>query len=165
VRRLGAIATAAGSVAEEILDEARRAISVQVSSLDELRSRTGLLLAASSLSGSFLGSAAVHNTVGFEFWGGLAVVAFAAAIGSCIKALWPVHNAWKFVASPTQLKMDWIDIDRGEQSMAMFLADYLESCFRLNKERLDCLYIWFQVAAIAVGVEVIAGSLQLATGG
>jgi hypothetical protein len=35
---------------ELIFEEAKRAIGVQVAALDELRSRTGLLLAAASLS-------------------------------------------------------------------------------------------------------------------
>lgn len=104
-------------IEEVILEEARRAIAVQVASLDELRSRTGLLLAAASLSGSFLGSAAASTNVNLGFVGGLAVIAFAVAIGACIKVLMPVHDGWTFVNSSKTLATDWIDKGRAMSAL------------------------------------------------
>lgn len=57
----------AESYEDVILEEARRTITVQVSALDELRARTGILLAAAAISGSFLGATAASNGVGFGF--------------------------------------------------------------------------------------------------
>lgn len=146
-----------------IWEEAQRAIGVQVAALDELRSRTGLLLAASSLSASFLGSAAATHGVELGFVGGVAIIAFAFAIGSCIKVLFPKRDAWTFVTSPTTLAEDWIDIDRGGiQPMKRFIAVELEDYFNDNKKLIDGLYGWFRLAAIAVGAEVILGCIQLA---
>lgn len=59
-----------------ILEEARRAIDFQASALDELWARTGILLAAAAVSGSFLAAATARADVGFGFLGGVAVVAF-----------------------------------------------------------------------------------------
>jgi hypothetical protein len=149
-------------IEDEILAEARRAIGVQVAALDELRARTGLLLAAASLSGSFLGAAAAKNGTRLGLVGGVAVVAFGLGVGSCIRVLWPKNRGWTFVNSPGQLIADWIQIERLEESMAVFLAEKMEGHFKKNKGRLDRLYQWFQVAAISVGASVILGSVQLA---
>lgn len=69
-----------------------------------------------------------------------------------------------FVTSPMHLKREWIDEDRPNESMQLFLAKSLEENFDANKERLDDLYVWFQVAAFSVGVEVILGCVQFAAG-
>jgi hypothetical protein len=147
----------------EILTEARRAIDVQVAQLDELRARTGLLFAAASLSGSFLGSAAASGRVSLGFWGGAAVIAFVCAIGACIKVLWPKKAGWTFVNGPKHLIREWVKTERPDESMQLFLAECLEDNFDDNKTRLDELYLWFQAAALSVGAEVILGTIQLAT--
>lgn len=148
---------------EVILDEARRGMTIQVAALDELRSRTGLLLAASSLSASFLGSAAATRNVSLGLVGGLAIVAFVVAIGACIRILWPTRDGWTFVTSAKVLAEDWIDHDYGDTcKMERFIAEKLEEYFDANKGRLDPLYEWFRAAAFAVGFEVILGSVQLA---
>jgi hypothetical protein len=147
---------------DDILAEARRAIGVQVAALDELRSRTGLLLAAASLSGSFLGAAAANSGTSLGFMGLLAVIAFVLGVGSCIKVLWPKNEGWTFVNSPGQLISDWIETERPGESMQLFLARAMEGHFKKNKKRLDALYPWFQAAAFSVGASVILGSIQLA---
>lgn len=146
----------------EILGEARRAISVQVAALDELRARTGVLLAAASISGSFLGAAAADNGAILGLAGGVAIIAFVLGVGSCMRVLWPKNKGWTFVNSPGQLIADWIDTSRPEESMQVFLAETMEGHFKKNKARLDHLYLWFQAAAISVGTSVILGSVQLA---
>jgi hypothetical protein len=147
---------------EVILEEARRAIGIQMASLDELRARTGLLLAASSLSASFLGSAAATGNVSLGFVGGLAVIAFVIAIGACIRVLWPARDGWIFVTSVKILAEDWIDQDNGDvYKMERFVAEKLEKHFDANKQRLDPLFAWFQVAACAVGFEVVLGGIQI----
>jgi len=150
-------------IENDILAEARRAIDVQVAALDELRARTGLLFAAASLSASFLGSAAAKGSIDLGFWGSAAVIAFLCAIGACVKVLWPKNEAWIFVTSPKHLIREWVKTNRPEESMQLFLAECLEDNFDANKERLDDLYLWFQVAAVSVGAEVILGTIQLAT--
>ncbi len=92
----------------------------------------------------------------------MAIIAFALGVGSCIRVLWPKNEGWAFVNSPGQLIADWIQIQRPEQSMQLFLAESIEGHFKKNKTRLDRLYGWFQAAAISVGASVILGSVQLA---
>ncbi len=151
--------TQAEQTTELALEEARRALTYQAESVDELRSRTGLLLAAAAITGSFLGSA----TASEGQLGGLgiaAVVAFAAAVGSCLHILWP--REWTFVTSPKTLLEDWADTER-EQDVRRFLAESLESHYDRNRKQTDHLMKWFQFAAGSVGVAVILGSLELTT--
>lgn len=123
------------SLEDEILTEARRAITFQAASLDELRSRTGLLLAAASVSASFLGAASAKGGGNLGFCGGAALVAFVIAIGCCIWVLMPRRDGWTFITSPTTLKKDWIDTQRPTESMKLFLATSLETTTTRTKGR------------------------------
>jgi hypothetical protein len=61
----------AGELEELVYGLAQQALAEQDSTFDELRTRTGTLLAASSLVASFLGARAIDDT-GFSwalFWG------------------------------------------------------------------------------------------------
>jgi hypothetical protein len=147
----------------EILAEARRAITFQAASLDELRSRTGLLLAAASVSASFLGAATAKGGDDLGFCGGAALVAFVVAIGCCIWVLMPRRDGWTFITSPTTLKRDWIDTQRDTESMKLFLATALEGHYDANAKKMGDLYVFFQVAAGSVAAEVILGAIQIAT--
>jgi hypothetical protein len=152
-------------IEREILAEARRAIGVQVAALDELRSRTGLLLAALALSGSLLGSATANNAISLDVWGIAAILAFSFGVAACIIVLWPPRDdAWTFVTGPKQLIADWVETSRPEESMSLFLAGCLEDHYDANQERLLALYRWFQRASISVGAAVILGVVQLGLG-
>lgn len=152
-----------GTDEDEILAEARRAITFQAASLDELRSRTGLLLAAASVSGSFLGAATAKSDGELNFWGGAALVAFVIAIGCCIWVLMPKRKGWTFITSPTTLKNDWIETERSTESMKIFLATSLENHYDTNDRKMADLYVLFQIAAGSVAAEVILGAIQIAT--
>jgi hypothetical protein len=147
---------------DEILIEARRAIEVQGAALNELRSRTGVLLAAASVSVSFLGAVLKAGAVGLGFLGGLSLVAFVISVGACIRVLMPSPD-WIFRTSPRILIQDWIELDRGAASLKLHLAQSLEDHFDCNKVKLDHLYVWFQVAAFALAAEVLLGALRAAS--
>jgi hypothetical protein len=147
---------------EVILDEARRAITTQVASLDELRSRTGLLLAAATLSGSFLGSLAAEQNEEFGLAGIAAVGFYLLAVVCSLVVLSVRFSAWTTVTSPKVLAEDWLDEERPHESMQRFLAERLEDHYEGNKRELDKLFRWFQGATFAVGFEVILGIAELA---
>jgi hypothetical protein len=152
-------------IERDILAEARRAIEVQVAALDELRSRTGLLLGALALSGSLLGSATANNDISLGVWGIAAVLAFSFGVVACIVVLWPPKDdAWTFVTGPKQLIADWVKTSRPDESMHLFLAECLEDHYDANQQRLLGLYRWYQRASISVGAAVILGIVQLGLG-
>jgi len=156
---LRVVAPQADTAIELAPDEARRALNYQAGTLDELRARTGLLLAAASITGSFLGAAAADDGK-LGSLGVLALIAFTAAVGACVHILWP--REWTFVTSPKTLVEDWVDIDR-EENIRRFLAESLEGHYDSNEDQLDRLMKVFQLAAVSVGVAVILGSLELTT--
>ena len=147
-----------------IYEESKRAIVVQAASLDELRSRTGLLLAAASVTASFLASQATTRS-DLGVLGGVALLTFAVAVGACIHVLWPRKNGWTFVLSAKVLGEDWIDHEQpgGTAAMQRFIAEKLEGHYDANQRKLDALFRAFQVGAIATGAEVILWTLQLSS--
>src|SRR4051812_30169322 len=65
-----------------------RTLSMQEASLNELRARTGTLVAAASVVTSFLGGAAFTRS-GLDVWSIVALVAFVLSIGSATWVLPP----------------------------------------------------------------------------
>ena len=76
--------------------ESVRDLEHQERSVDELRTRAGTLLAASSITTSFLAAAALPNDKPWEWLVWVALIAFAVGIGLCIWVLWP-RGKWVFV--------------------------------------------------------------------
>ena len=141
--------------------ESRRAIESQPAAIDELRSRTGIVLAASAVSASFLGAAAAEHG---EF-SGLDVLALLAFIGSLICSLyvlWPRRNGWTFVLGAKTMLEDWRD--RSAADLQAFLAENLEKHYDANKQKLDRLYYWFQAASVFLGVQVVLWIAEIAKG-
>lgn len=66
-----------------------RALDLQERTIDQLRARTGILLAATSLTASFLGAQTVQHANGLGTLGGLALVALIVSIGLCTYVLLP----------------------------------------------------------------------------
>jgi hypothetical protein len=146
--------------------ESERMIATQIQSFDELRSRTGLLLAATAVTGSFLGAAALERDHDLNGLGILALLVFAIGIGACLYVLWPQRDAYKFVLSPNILLDSWTDGRYGDPvAMKRFIARKREEHYDQNKKKIDRLFTAFRVASVAIGVEVILWVLQLANGG
>jgi hypothetical protein len=143
--------------------EALRAIESQQRVVDELRSRTGILLTGASLVTSLFGAAALEAEQ-VNVWSVIALLAFAAVVGSCIWIALPRRKAWRFSLSATVLLEDWADEPRsGDVTlMTRFLATTLEHNYRQNEDLLEGLYNWFTAAAVLLGVEVLAWALELA---
>jgi hypothetical protein len=144
--------------------ESVRAIEMQSRSLDELRSRTGVLLAAASVAASFLGAEALKAS-SFNALTALALISFAGVLAACIATLWP-RTDWKFAIGARVLIEDWTgDTPCGDSAaMLAFLAQKLEENWQENKGRIDAMLALFQVAACALGAEVLIWTLQLAEG-
>jgi hypothetical protein len=135
---------------------------MQSRALDELRSRTGLLLAAASVVTSFLGVEVLKRD-GVTTVAALAILAF---LGVLILALWIVapRRDWHFAQGARTLLEDWT----GEQAhgdfcaMQRFLAKNIEDDSDHNKRKLDCMYALFAIAAGLLGVEVVLWTVGLA---
>ena len=143
--------------------EALRAIESQERMVNELRSRTGILLTGASLVTSLFGAAALGEGR-VDAWSVIALLAFVAVVGSCVWIALPRRKAWRFSFSAKILLEDWADEPRsGDVTlMTRFLATTLERNYRKNEDLLGGLYNWFTAAAVLLGVEVLAWALELA---
>jgi hypothetical protein len=142
--------------------ESVRAIELQARSLDEIRTRTGVLLAAASVVASFLGAEAL-KLAPFGLLTGLALISFAGVLGACIVILWP-RRKWRFALGANVLLADWTGASPcgDTEAMLAFLARQLEKNWLSNRDRIDGMLVLFQVAIGALGAEVLFWTIQLA---
>ena len=133
-------------------DQALRLTSAQRDALNELRSRTGLLISAATISTSFLGSVGAKGKHGFPLEFLWALAPFGTSILLAILTLLPLFT-WKFdLDSKNFAAVKGQDFD----SMLSDLANAHEENAVENKGRLNMLYILFAVSAFAMLWSIVA---------
>lgn len=139
---------------ELLYNEAIQALDHQRESLDELRSRAGVLLSAGVLVASFLGPSAVGPK--FSWAGVLATGAFISA-GALLIVLLRTKNRWRWGVDLNTILATYIEGDPPaslveiQRSRAYYIAQDLQQ----NQEKLDRLRDYFDLAAVLVGAEVV----------
>lgn len=132
-------------------EQSLRSLDKREGLLDEIRSRAGLLLAASSLSASFLGEPALDR--GSTVLGIAALVAFAVSIAASVYILLPKRNLVFSLAGPRVFEEPYeFDGDTGEVHRR--LAYDLHRFWEQNDVKLQSLFRAFRVAALFLGLEV-----------
>lgn len=129
-----------------------RSLDKQEGLLDELRARTGLLIAASSLAASFLGQPALaHAGTALVV---LALLAFALSVGSSLYVLMPKRGL-VFSLAGSVLYEGLFDFRDDMAEVYRRVTYELDRFWESNDVRLQRLFLAFRVAAIALGVEVV----------
>ncbi len=142
-------------------DEAKRSLARQEASLDELRSRTGTLVAAAAVAASFLGASAASK--GFGLSGFLGIVAFVASGTLCLVILLPFRG-WIFDDDIDTLFTGYIeaedpaDIVEIHRDLARNHAGHIAH----NEILLGRLYSAFRVAAGLLVLQVVLLLVDLA---
>ena len=146
-------------------EEAKRAIDRQSNTLDGLRSRAGVLLAAISLATSFVGGLALRSDDLSAPDVGLAAAAIFFALlagGLCVAVLWP-RAAWAFNLS-ADLLLPQLRASDESRAFAQ-LALRLEKNYKKNERRLLRRYVglfWlFRGACLALGIETVLWLVML----
>jgi hypothetical protein len=136
-------------------DEAVRAIEGQRSSVDELRSRAGILLSAASLVAGFLGPAALSSHAPAWILVAATVVLLVAA-GLVVYVLMPSDH-WVFSLSIREMLQFYVEGPPPATMAEIYrsLAWYLDDAWNSNKDELIKLYRVFSVAAFVVAVDVV----------
>jgi len=120
--------------------------------VDELRARTGLLIAASSLAVSFLGRPALaHAGTALVV---LALVAFALSVVSSLYVLMP-KSGLVFSLAGSALYEGLFDFRDDMAEVYRRVTYELDRFWESNDVRLQRLFLAFRVAAFALGVEVV----------
>ncbi|HEX4806068.1 MAG TPA: hypothetical protein VFU94_09215 [Conexibacter sp.] len=135
-----------------------RALDQQHKVLEDLRSRTGLLLAAASLSASFLGARAFdgHASVALS---AIALVALAVTLVLGIVVLMP-RPELVFSTEGTLLYADLYDVDDPAEQHR-YLAHWLDEFWEGNELPIQQMTRRFEIAAGALVVQVLAWILAV----
>lgn len=138
-----------------------RSLTLQDASLNDLRARTGTLIAAASIVTSFLGGAAITRD-GLDGWSVAALVAF---VSSVVCATWVLLPKSNLVFSlrgsrlyEDEVKADVFKIGETHRRLAYWLDDYHDR----NDMKIRRLFAWYRAATGALLLEVGFWSVQLA---
>lgn len=160
MRRSGPERTGA-ALSELSYESAVRALEVQERAVDQIRARTGTLLAVSSLSASFFGAETIQHAGGLGTLGGLALVALVASILLCIYVLLPKSGFVFSVSGPAVYERLYAYAD-DDQEIRRRLTYWLEEYWRANEAKLEDLGRFYFAAAIALVAQLTFWSWALA---
>jgi hypothetical protein len=149
------VAAAADPVYERLAYEAaQRALDKQERLIDELRRRTGLLLAAASLAASFLGREAFAG----DPKDGLAIVAlvaFLVAVTASVYVLLPKSDKFVFALVGSGLYEGLYEVKDDLAEVYRRLAYDLDRFWDDNDVELQQLFRAFRLAALALAAEIV----------
>jgi hypothetical protein len=130
--------------------------------LDELRSRAGTILTASSILASFLGGQAISHS-GFGWWTWATLAAFIASVTACVWILLPVSALRFGVGGPGAYEALYYQGDNMPEvhrRLAYWLADFYDG----NQRKIDALVVRYRIAAAAVVIEGILWAIDFRIG-
>jgi hypothetical protein len=135
-------------------EAAQRALDKQERLIEELRSRTGLLLAAASLAASFLGREAFAG----DPKRGLAILALAAflvAVATSVYVLLPKSGKFVFALVGAGLYEGLYEVKDDLAEVYRRLAYDLDRFWDQNDVELQKLFRAFRLAALALSAEIV----------
>ena len=166
-----------------LLNEAIRALSAQETAVDELRTRSGVMLSAAGVVSAFLGSAAltaVSNASAksaaspslppdppffiLGMYMTILVAIVLTIVSSAVFVMILRTKSWVFQSKTKSLLGDYIETDPPaslseiQRSLAWYMAESEEA----NGETLGRLYKWFNRGAIIFVIELVVWFLILA---
>jgi hypothetical protein len=146
-------------LAELAYRSAAQALVQQEAALNELRSRTGTLLAANAVTASFLGAVALKGGR-LDPAAGLAVLAFAISLGAALYILLP-RTRLRFSISGPVLYETLYACGEDAEEIHRRTAYWLEEFWSSNQGTIERLYPWFTIAVIALAIELLLWAVDL----
>jgi hypothetical protein len=141
-------------------EESVRAITQQQNALDSLHTRAGLVLSAAAITSSLFATQVMrHGDPSCLTWNALA--AFVVVGAGTLYVLWP-RKGWRFSNKVPGL-LEWVAQDKSIDEMRREVASFNQGAFSDNADRLSNLYLAFQVASFALGLEVVLWLIDLGT--
>jgi hypothetical protein len=137
-----------------------RTLNQQEATLNDLRARTGTILAATALVASFLGGRAIEKS-GVDVFTVIALLAFGLSVFDSVAVLLPRQNLIFSLRGSALIEAESSE-ERGMPEVYRRLAFWLEGFWDDNDNTIVELTARYRRAAYAVLVEVVMWSLQLA---
>lgn len=141
-----------------LLEQVTRALTQQVSAIDTLRTRAGTVVAAASLVSSFLGATTLaksHLPAPALALVLLALLALVTTVIATVIILWPYTWRTGFDGHEALAKYIEADPPADLDEMRRSFAYYMQEDITKNRAKLNRLYVVFQVAVVAIGLEVV----------
>jgi hypothetical protein len=140
-------------------DAATSALAGQADELNQMRSRTGTLLAAGSITTSFLGAQTLsHGRLGV--FGGLALVTFVGFLLPCIYVLLPKRN-FIFSINGTVLYEALYEFRNDPPEYYRRLTYWLEGFWDHNQGKIESLTRFFFWGATFLTAQIVLWTLAL----
>jgi len=139
-----------------------RALDLQERSVEQLRARTGTLLAAGYLTASFLGAQAIRSRHGLGTLGVLALVSLAVGVLVCLYILLP-KRGFVFSVSGPRIYESLYEYASDRDEVLRRLAYWLEGFWTNNQSQIDRLARCFPVAAVALTLQLLFWAIGLTT--
>jgi hypothetical protein len=143
------------SVRQLAFELTRSSLSEQEKRLADLRSRSGTILAAASIAGSFL--ATKNGNV--DTTAALAIIAYVVCVGTALYVLLPHALVLEFRGSVVaELETEHGGgLDKAYEAV----TDWLEEFHEGNRDTLAALGRWFTASCGALGAEVVLWTLSI----
>ncbi len=149
----------AASIEEFSYELTAQALREQERALTALRTRAGTVLAAASVSGSFLGTKVSHGSL--DVWAVLALVAFALCVSAAIYVLLPHELVFAFRGQTLLAASDHEGIDDVTEAYRA-AGIWIEPMLMSNRDKIADLSDWFTLSCGLLMAEVILWTVSLA---
>lgn len=148
-------------LAEISHSHAVRALDLQERAVEQLRSRAGTLVAASSLTASFLGAQTIQRVHGIGWLETLALVALALNVALALYVLLPKRGFVFGVSGPGAYESLYEHVDDPDEIQRR-LCYWLEGYWRSNQAKIERLTRVYAVATAALVAQLLLWSAALA---
>jgi hypothetical protein len=135
-------------------DSAIRALDLQERGVEQLRARTGTLLAASSLTASFLGALAIQHSATFGVLNALGLVAMTCSIALCVYVLLP-KKGFVFSLSGPAVYEELFEFREDNSEIHRRLVYWQESYWEANQAKIDELGRFYLAAALGLLIQLV----------
>ena len=144
---------------ELVYSAAQRALDQKSTALSDLRTRTSTLVAAATLSASFLGAAAIGR--GAPGWAvALAMVAFLSTGAFAGAVLWPAPVL--FAVNANRVEDELFPFREDPAAYLLEAAHGLHNAYIENEQVIERRELVFRLALLALGAETLLWALALA---
>ena len=144
---------------ELVYTAAQRALDQQSTALSDLRTRTSTLVAAATLSASFLGAAAIGRNA--PAWAGVLAMAAFLLSGACAGwVLWPAQVS--FAVDIDNMDDELSPHRNDPETYLLRVAHGLRDVSRENQKVIEQRELIFRLALLALGAETLLWALALA---
>ncbi len=142
----------AASIEEFSYQLTASALAEQERALNALRARAGTIIAAASISGSFLGAKVSHGSL--DAWAILGLIAFVPCLGCAISVLLPHALVFAFrgealLGISDQQGVE--DVTQAYRAAGIWIEPYLDS----NRDKIGQPSAWFTAGCVLLAAEVI----------